>query len=82
MSECEHVWRFYRAVWSYEVMARCAVKGCDESLDGDEVTRRLNEYTALKRENDRLRTKLRFYGRQISEDSLWEDTLLTAEKQP
>ena len=42
MTEHVHKWRFYRASWSYETMARCTVKGCNESLDGDEVTRRLN----------------------------------------
>ena len=41
-----------------------------------------NDYArivALKNENDRLRAKLRSYGRQISEDAEWEDALLTEE---
>jgi len=50
MTEHVHKWRFYRASWSYETMARCTVKGCNESLDGDEVTRRLNATERLSAE--------------------------------
>ena len=51
MTEHVHKWRFYRASWSYETMARCTVKGCNESLDGDEVTRRLNATERLSAED-------------------------------
>ena len=61
MTEHVHKWRFYRASWSYETMARCTVKGCNESLDGDEVTRRLNATKRLSAERARGAASLLAY---------------------
>ncbi len=47
MSECEHEWRKWHP-WC--ATYRCIQTGCYKNMPSDEVERRLNEHTELKRE--------------------------------
>ena len=67
MGECEHKWHFYE-----ESIDGCfCVRGCRGRLGRGKAEAMLNEYAALKRENERLQMAL----------GEFDDALLTAEEQ-